>query len=76
MENVLNVLWFLFVMGLYPLLVHLVAKRGFKTGLYYWRVFIIAFFFLVPAFIWVMWRNPRKGIYYERIQPTEKPERI
>jgi uncharacterized membrane protein YesL len=74
MEFVLNILGFIFVLAVYLLLVHLVARRGFKTGLYYERVFVIALFFLLPAFLWVMWRNPRRGLYYERIPAPKDPQ--
>ena len=61
----------IFGVAFYVLLVHLVAKRGFKTGLFYWRVFVLAIvpFFFPFVVIWVFWRNKRKGIYYERIPP-------
>ena len=64
MDIVLQVIGYLF-------LVHLVARRGFKTGLYYWRVFRLAIVpFLFPiVLIWVFWRDKRRGIYYERIPP-------
>jgi hypothetical protein len=57
---------------IYLILVHLVARRGFKTGLFYWRVFFLALIpFLFPiVLIWVLWRNKRKGLYYERIPPS------
>jgi len=77
MENTLNVLWFIGVWVVYGFVAHRVAKRGERTGLYYHRVLIIAIPFLLPAIIWVyFFRNPRKGIYYERIKPTDKPDRI
>ena len=43
----------------YFLLVHLVARRGLKTGLYYQRVFVMATFFLPIVAVWVFWRNKR-----------------
>jgi FkbM family methyltransferase len=54
----------------YFFLAHLLARRGFKTGLHYWRVFLPASFplFLPLVAIWVFWRNKRKGIYYERLR--------
>jgi hypothetical protein len=43
------------------LLVHLVARRGYKTGLFYPRVFFLALVpFLFPfVLVWVFWRNKR-----------------
>ena len=43
------------------LVVHLVAKRGYRTGLFYRRVFILALVpFLFPfVLVWVFWRNKR-----------------
>lgn len=64
MEIIFNVVCYL-------ILVHLVARRGVKTGLYYWRVFglaVVPFFFPIVV-IWVFWRNKRKGIGYYRIPP-------
>ena len=66
----MDILGFILGSAIYVFLAHLIAKRGFRTGLYYNRVFVIALFFMLPAFLWVyLFRNPRKGIYYERIPP-------
>ena len=67
MDNLFNVIWFLFVWVVYAYVAHRVAKRGERTGLYYGRVLVIALVFMLPAIIWVyLFRTPRKGIYYER----------
>jgi hypothetical protein len=61
----------IFTVVIYLLAVHLVARRGFKTGLFYERVFALALVpFLFPfVVIWVFWRDKRKGIGYYRIPP-------
>ena len=74
MENVLG-----FIIGwiVYGFIAHRIAKRGEQTGLYYGRVLIISLLFMPLAFTWVyLLRSKRPGLYYERIPPTDKPERI
>ena len=43
------------------LAVHLVARRGYRTGLFYWRVLFLALVpFLFPfVLVWVFWRDKR-----------------
>jgi hypothetical protein len=43
------------------LLAHIVARRGRSTGLFYYRVFLLALVpFLFPfVFVWVFWRSKR-----------------
>lgn len=77
MELLINVLWFVFVWVIYGFLAHRIAKRGERTGLFYGRVLVIALIFMPLAFVWVyLLRSERPGLYYERIPPTDKPDRI
>jgi hypothetical protein len=57
----------------YFFLVHLIARRGYKTGLYYWPTFMTAAIplFLPFVFFRVFWRNKRKGTPYYRIPPKK-----
>jgi hypothetical protein len=59
LEQILNVLWFLGVFGVYFLLCHLVAKWGARLGLPYRRVLLFSIPFLLYTFIWVFFRNYR-----------------
>jgi hypothetical protein len=52
MENLLNVLWALFWCGGYVFICHRIAKRGYRTGLYYRRALVIALLIPLPAFIY------------------------
>ena len=77
MENALNVVWFVFCWAIYGFIAHRVAKRGERTGLYYNRVLMISIPFLLPAIIWVYFlRSPKNSNPYERIKPTNRPDRI
>ena len=64
MDEILNILWALFVFGIYLFLCHIVAKRGLMTGLYYNRVFILAVPFLLPVAIWVYSRPIRRHPWF------------
>jgi hypothetical protein len=58
-EQVLNVLWFLGVFGVYFLLCHLVARWGAKWGLSYKLVLVLSIPFLFYTFLWVSFRRYR-----------------
>jgi hypothetical protein len=58
-EQILNLVWFLGVFGVYFLLCHLVAKWGARLGLPYRRVLLFSIPFLLYTSIWVFFRNYR-----------------
>ena len=68
-EEILNVVWFLLVIGGYPLLCHLIARWGKKWFLNYPTVLITAIIAMPVAFLWVFLRMYRmkkqSGIWWE-----------
>ena len=59
LEQILNVLGFLGVFGVYFLLCHLVALWGSKIGLSYKKILVISIPFLLYTFLWVLLRTYR-----------------
>lgn len=61
MNEILSVLGFLGILGMYLFICHRIAKRGHSTGLFYNRVFITAVIAPFLAAIWVyLFRTPRR----------------
>ncbi len=62
LEQALNVLYVFFVLSIWVLLCHLVAKRAVRTGLYYKPYFWLSILFLPYVAIYVFFFRTKRPI--------------